>query len=232
MKKKLGALDVKIQIGLIVVLAVVLGFVGRMFLVNPQKDQATALQTQLDDVNTQIATRTAQAQSSAKPQPMEVADLFRLSKAIPDREDMPGIILTISQVARSAGISFDTIEPQDITPIGNYRARKLHLTFNGDFYSLSDFLYRVRNLVSVQRGRLIANGRLFSVEKLQFSEAPSGFPNIRANLTLSAFLYGSGPTAAPPAASTTTSTDTTSTDTTATTTPETPPATPEAAGAP
>jgi Tfp pilus assembly protein PilO len=224
-KKKLGALDVKIQIGLIVVLAVVLGFVGRMFLVNPQKDQATALQTQLDDVNTQIATRTAQAHSSAKPQPMEVADLFRLSKAIPDREDMPGIILTISQVARSAGISFDTIEPQDITPIGNYRARKLHLTFNGDFYSLSDFLYRLRSLVTVNDGKLDASGRLFTVQNMTFTLGQNQFPNIAADITLNAYMYGTGVAVAAPA---------TTPPATGTATTETPPAetpTPEGATA-
>jgi len=208
-KKKLANLDVKIQIGLIVILAVALGFLGRMFLVSPQSKKAVALQAQIDQVSGEIATRMAQAHSTAKPQPIKVADLFRLSKAIPDREDMPGIILTISQVARSAGISFDTIEPQDITPIGNYRARKLHLTFNGDFYSLSDFLFRLRSLVTVNDGKLDASGRLFTVQNMTFTLGQNSFPNISADITLMAYMYGTGvavaaPPTTPPATGTTT----------------------------
>jgi Tfp pilus assembly protein PilO len=167
---------------------------------------------------------------AADAKPIRSADLFRLTKAMPSDNDIPGVLLELSRIAAETGIVFEQIVPQATVAAGEMRAQPIDLTFEGNFYSLSDFLYRVRNLVSVQRGRLIANGRLFSVEKLQFSEAPSGFPSIRANLTLSAFLYGSGATAAPPAASTTSSA---STDTTATTTtPEAPPAAPEAAGAP
>jgi hypothetical protein len=143
------------------------------------------------------------------------------------------VMLELSRVAAETGILFESIKPQATTAAGANRAQLIDLTFTGNFYSLSDFLYRLRNLVSVQKGRLLANGRLFAVEKLSFGESPSGFPSIRAVLTVSAFLYGSGPVAgaAPPAGVTPTSTDTTATttDTTATTT-ETPPVTPEAVG--
>ena len=210
----------------------VIAAMGWFLLVSPQRSRASELDGKIASVEQQItAARAAQLQA-ADAKPIRSADLFRLTKAMPSDNDIPGVLLELSRIASETGIVFEQIVPQATVAAGEMRAQPIDLTFEGNFYSLSDFLYRVRNLVSVQRGRLIANGRLFSVEKLQFSEAPSGFPNIRANLTLSAFLYGSGPTAAPPAASTTTSTDTTSTDTTATTTPETPPATPEAAGAP
>lgn len=210
----------------------VIAAMGWFLLVSPQRSRASELDAKIASVEQQItASRAAQLQA-ADAKPIRSADLFRLTKAMPSDNDIPGVLLELSRIASETGIVFEQIVPQATVAAGEMRAQPIDLTFEGNFYSLSDFLYRVRNLVSVQRGRLIANGRLFSVEKLQFSEAPSGFPNIRANLTLSAFLYGSGPTAAPPAASTTTSTDTTSTDTTATTTPETPPATPEAAGAP
>jgi len=210
----------------------VIAAMGWFLLVSPQRSRASELDGKIASVEQQITAARAAQMQAADAKPIRSADLFRLTKAMPSDNDIPGVLLELSRIASETGIVFEQIVPQATLATGEMRAQPIDLTFEGNFYSLSDFLYRVRNLVSVQRGRLIANGRLFSVEKLQFSEAPSGFPNIRANLTLSAFLYGSGPTAAPPAASTTTSTDTTSTDTTATTTPETPPATPEAAGAP
>lgn len=210
----------------------VIATMGWFLLVSPQRSRSSELDEKIAAVEQQITAARAAQMQAADVTPIRSADLFRLTKAMPSDNDIPGVLLELSRIASETGIVFEQIVPQATLAAGEMRAQPIDLTFEGNFYSLSDFLYRVRNLVSVQRGRLVANGRLFSVEKLQFSEAPSGFPNIRASLTLSAFLYGSGPTAAPPAASTTTPTDTTSTDTTATTTTETPPASPEAAGAP
>jgi Pilus assembly protein, PilO len=206
----------------------VIAAIGWFLLVSPQRSRSSDLDAKIASVEQQISASLAAQMQTAGARPIRSADLFRLTKAMPSDNDIPGVMLELSRIAEETGIVFEQIVPQATLTAGTMRAQPIDLTFEGNFYSLSDLLYRVRNLVSVQRGRLIANGRLFSVEKLQFAEAPSGFPTIRANLTLSAFLYGSGPTAAPPVASTATSTDRTAT----TTTPETPPATPEAAGAP
>jgi hypothetical protein len=98
------------------------------------------------------------------------------------------------------------------------------VVFDGNFYDLSDFLYRLRNLVDVRNGTLDATGRLFTVDSLSFGEGLKRFPEIQATMTIDAYTYGtaapatSPPAAAPPTGSTsstdTTSTDTTSTDTT------------------
>lgn len=221
MKKKLAGLDMRLQIGLVVLGLVLAGFLGRMFLVSPQSKKAAELQAQIDDTNTQIVTRKLQAKSASRPQPIKVADLFRLAKAMPDREDMPGIILTISQVARGAGIKFDTVEPQAFAPapVGSFRVGKIHLMFKGDFYGLSDFLYRLRSLVTVHDGRLDANGRLFTVDSISFSLGENDFPNISADIIVDAYIFGTGPAAAPTAVAPPTGTDTTSTSTTTSTTP-------------
>jgi Tfp pilus assembly protein PilO len=226
-KRKLSpAATAGVGIGFTLVIAAM----GWFLLVSPQRSRASELDEKIASVEQQITAARAAQMQAADAKPIRSADLFRLTKAMPSDNDIPGVLLELSRIAAETGIVFEQIVPQATVAAGEMRAQPIDLTFEGNFYSLSDFLYRVRNLVSVQRGRLIANGRLFSVEKLQFSEAPSGFPSIRANLTLSAFLYGSGATAAPPAASTTSSA---STDTAATTTtPEAPPAAPEAAGAP
>jgi hypothetical protein len=86
------------------------------------------------------------------------------------------------------------------------------VTFNGNFYNLADFLYRLRSLVSVHGGRLDATGRLFSVDTLTFNESPLNFPQIQASLVIDAFVYGTGvPSPAPLPTTTTTSTSTTTT---------------------
>lgn len=206
MKKKIAGLNVRIQVGAVVIGLLIFGFVVRSLLVSPQGKQAAELQAQIASVDSQISIRRAQLRSSTKPAPIQTADLFKLSKAMPDREDMPGIILTISSVARQAGIKFDLIEPELDTapPAANFRVRKMHLLFNGDFYALSDFLYRLRNLVAVRQGELDATGRLFSVQQLTFNVQQDKFPLIGAELHVNAYIYGSGVIAAPPVAAPTT----------------------------
>jgi type IV pilus assembly protein PilOP len=221
--------------GIGVGIALVVAAFGWFVLVSPQRSRVASLDVEIVQVEQQISeSRAAQLQSSGA-QPIRSADLFRLTKAMPADNDIAGVMLELSRVAAETGIVFESIKPQATSAAGANRAQSIDLVFTGNFYSLSDFLYRLRNLVSVQKGRLLANGRLFAVEKLAFSESPSGFPSIRAFLTVSAFLYGNGPLAAPPAgavAPTSTDTTSTATDTTTTTTPagEVPPATPEALG--
>jgi Tfp pilus assembly protein PilO len=211
-KKKLAALDMKIQLGGIALLLLLVGFGGYTFVVSPQHAQAAKLQIQADDQLTQIAKKRAALRAGLNPPTIQVADLFRLARAMPDREDMPGIILTLSQVARSAGVSFDLIEPVDnpnalLEAGGSYTTRRIHLLFNGDFYGLSDFLYRLRSLVVVRNGTLDATGRLFNVEQVTFNVQGDSFPKISAEIYVNAYMYGSAPVPAAP----TTPTDTTTT---------------------
>ena len=143
------------------------------------------------------------------------ADLFRLAKAMPSQADMSGVLLQLNQIAADTGITFQSIAPQNSVPITGYQAVPIQLTFEGNFYSLVDFLFRLRNLVDVEHGQLNATGRLFAIDTLSFDEAQAGFPQISATLVVDAFVYG---TATPATATPTTTTATTSTSTTATTT--------------
>jgi hypothetical protein len=130
---------------------------------------------------------------------------------------MPDLLLELSQLARDTGIRFDSISPQAIAPIGSYTVLPVSVTFQGNFYNLADFLYRLRSLVSVQAGRLDATGRLFSVDTLTFNESTLKFPQIQATLVIDAFVYGSGVPAAAVVPATPTTTATTTTATTSTT---------------
>jgi type IV pilus assembly protein PilO len=218
-------------IGIIVGAVLVFGLAGWFLLVRPEgsklkdlKAQATEAQAKIDAYHQQVAA----ARAAPK---IEVADVYRLAKAMPDRTDMPDLLLELSQLARDTGIRFDSISPQPIAPIGSYTVLPISVTFQGNFYNLADFLYRLRSLVSVHAGRLDATGRLFSVDTLTFNESTLKFPQIQATLSIDAFVYGAGTPVALPATPTTTTTATTTTSTTTTTT-ETAPSGASATGAP
>jgi type II secretory pathway pseudopilin PulG len=221
--KPSGAVIAGVVVGLIVY-----GLAGYFLLVSPQKGKAADLKRQTETTQQQIDQyRTLAAQARATP-PIRVAELFRLTKAMPDEVDMAGVILELSRVARESGIEFDSITPQGTTPVSGYSTVPLSVEFDGNFYELSDFLFRLRNLVRVHAGRLDAQGRLFVVDSISFGESTKSFPQIKASLTVHAFVYGDVSTTAPPAAETApTTTDTTSTATTTTTEPTTTAASPD-----
>jgi Tfp pilus assembly protein PilO len=206
----------KAHIPLAVLGVLLVAAVGWFLVVHPKDASASKLDKQIADQQTKLMQAQAALAAAKHDKPVRVANLFRLVKAMPDDQDMSGILLQLDGVARDAGISFDSIKPGTIVPVGTYQALPITLAFTGNFYDLSDFLLRMRSLVTVHNGELDATGRLFAVDNLTFGEAPGGFPNISASLTVDAFVYGSGtsttattPTPAP-------ATDSTSTDTTST----------------
>ena len=201
MKRKLAALSIRIQFGGIGFALLLLALLGYMMVVSPQGAKAKKLQKQADGVQVQIFRRKAEVRAGLHPPTIQTADLFRLARAMPDTQDMPGIILTLSDLARSSGIKFDLIEPVAGAPLpsGSYVTDRIHLLFNGDFYGLSDFLYRMRSLVSVRDGRLDASGRLFNVDTMTFNVIANAFPRISAELFVNAYVYGSAAPAVAPA---------------------------------
>ena len=214
------------QIGIAVAVLLLLALIGYFALVKPQKGKAADLSTQIAAQDKQIADARALLAKSKNAQKVRVADLFRLTKAMPDQPDEAGIVLELTNVARQSGITFESIAPQGSTPLTGYQVVPINVVFDGNFFQLNDFLFRLRNLVDVRRGALAADGRLFTVDSIQFDEGARKFPQVQASLTVDAYIYGTGATvSAPPQTTTGTQGGTTpgttpgATTTTTTTTP-------------
>jgi Tfp pilus assembly protein PilO len=205
-------LDPRAKLALAVGAPLVVAVAAWFLLVAPQRSKAADLGEQVAQVQLQAdAARLALLHPAAQ-QPIRAADVFRLATAMPDTGDMPGILLQLDRLAKDSGIAFSSITPSpEQVPGTGYSLLRIDLEFSGNFYGLSDFLYRLRSLVGVRRGALEARGRLFSVESLTFTEGKPAFPSIDAKVTVDAYVYGT-----PPAAASTTTADST-TDATSTT---------------
>jgi type IV pilus assembly protein PilO len=201
---------------LVVPVILILAVVGYFLLIKPKQDAAGRFGDEIASLQTQIdVAMAAQRQPQGGDESaIKVADVFRVTKAMPDSDDMPGIILELNSVAAAAGIEFVSITPQAAAVRTGYTALPVNLTFEGNYYDLTDFLFRIRNLVTVRDGKLEASGRLFTLDSLSMEEGPGGFPEIAANLTLTAYYFSTAPPAAAPAAPPT-ATDTAATTTTA-----------------
>ncbi len=202
-------LSPRAQIAVVVGGVFVVLLLGYFLLVSSEKGKAASLSKQIDATNTQILQARALSHQSRRVQPIHLATLFRLTKAMPDETDMSGILLQLNLVASQAGISFDSIIPGNSVLLSGYQAVPIQLTFTGNYYGLVDFLQRMRNLVDVQNGELNANGRLFAVDTITFGAAATGFPQITAQLLVDAYVYGTATPASAAAAAATTTTSTT-----------------------
>jgi type IV pilus assembly protein PilO len=206
-----------IKLAIIVAGLVVLAGAGYFLLVQPKKAEATSLKREIAQDTSKVNENKAQAQRAAGLSKILVADYYKLTTAMPDDRDMPDLILQLNAIARDTGISFDAIAPGTVIDSGTYQVIPVSLTFQGTFIDLSDFLLRLRSLVLVENGKLVARGRLFTVDQITFSEGGDGFPSIRALIQMDAYIFGHPVSVAAPVTGGT-ETSTTSTSTTSTTT--------------
>jgi len=199
-----GKLSARSLYGVVAGALLVYALFGWFVLVGPKRAEAAELQQEAAVAEQALVVARAAAAAAATPdapQRIAVADIFRLAKAMPSVPDMPGILLELSRIAGETGIGFTSISPQAAVPAGSYQSVPISLVFDGNFYELSDFLFRLRTLVGIRRGELHSSGRLFSVKSLAFAESAGGFPEITASLTVDAFVYGTAQpaTTLPPA---------------------------------
>lgn len=228
MKKKLNVQ----KNALVVVIAVCGVFVlalGWLVLLGPKQKQVSDLRKQTVAVQQQVAddlSRAAAARSAATAPTIKTADIYKLETAMPSIIDMPDLLLELDQTAKAAGVTLTTINPDPLSDSGNgYAKEHISMTVDGNFYTLTDLLYRLRNFVYVRSGTLEANGRAFDVSKVTLT--PNG-PGLQAQIDVDTYVYGSI-AAAPSSTTAVPSTGTTTTSTTTTTT--TPSTGPTAAGA-
>jgi type IV pilus assembly PilO-like protein len=196
-----------VQIALAIVGVLVFALAGYFLVIRPQHAKEKSLSGQITETSTAIDSAralTLQARNAAQ---IRVADIFRLTKAMPDQAQMADILLELNQVAAESGITFEQISPASTAVVlDGYVALPIQVQFQGNFYELSDFLYRLRNLVDIRHGGLDAKGRLFAIDTIDFGQAPppAHFPQIEAQLQIDAFVYGTGavPTVAAPTGTT------------------------------
>ena len=197
MKRKPSQKAFASVLGALLVLAAVASY---FLLISPQRSKAAELEKEAAATRAEVTRLRQLTQQVQNTEPIRVADLFRMTKAMPSEVGMPGIILQLNRIARETGIRFDSITPQAPAEANGAQTIPINLMFQGNYFELADFLFRLRSLVSVRGGTLDATGRLFVVNSVSFSEGEKKFPQIAATLTVAAYVYGSPTSAAAAAA--------------------------------
>lgn len=215
----------KAAIALIIGGDLIMLMLGWFLLIGPQRTTAAEISRATAATEAQIAEAsrpvTTPTPAAVQQQPdIRTADLYSLAKAMPNEIDAPDLLLELNLLARQSGVTLGSISPGQVTSSGTYSVVPVSLSLTGDFYSLTDYLYRLRTLVGVARGQLRTAGRLYSVGQLSVTGGTGG--PLQASLTVSAYVWGTAgatPTASPvtpaaPPADTSSTTTTTSTEST------------------
>ena len=71
----------------------VIAAMGWFLLVSPQRSRASELDGKIASVEQQITAARAAQMQAADAKPIRSADLFRLTKAMPSDNDIPGVLL-------------------------------------------------------------------------------------------------------------------------------------------
>lgn len=184
-------------LALVVVALVAVAALGYLALIAPKRSAAAEVDRETAAVQAKVAEYRAATPTQQAARAAKAAAVFKLVKAMPEKTDMSGVILELGEVASGSGITFDAITPGVATAENGYHALPITLVFRGNYYGLTDFLFRLRNLVAVRDGRLSAHGRLFAVDTVSFAEDDERlFPYVKAELTVTAFVFGAAPVGA------------------------------------
>jgi len=184
-------------VAIVAIAVLIVAVAGYMALIRPKQAEAQRLEEETAALQVEVdQERARQKQFAAEIGSTEeikvrVADLVRLAKAMPEENDVAGILVELDAISAGAGVEFLSISPQEPLDSGGFVRQPIQLTFSGSYFDLSELLYELRNLVRVREGNLQASGRLFTLDQFDIHEASDGFPSIEALLTVSAYRYGS-----------------------------------------
>jgi type II secretory pathway pseudopilin PulG len=185
-----------------------------LLVVQPKRDQAAKLQSQIDAEQSQLnSARSELAQSSAARAAFasSYATLVRLGEAVPTDDNTPSLIYQLQAAAQAARVDFQGLtfnagssSSAPATPTGTSSTQTLPpgatvgpagfpiepftFTFQGNFFHLADFLRRLQNFVVAGNEHLSVSGRLMTLDAISLGQGSTGFPQMTATISATTYL--------------------------------------------
>jgi hypothetical protein len=196
------------RIMVLVLAAGIVLFAGWWFAIKPAGADAKTARTELESVQTQLASARAQlAQTSTTrvSRATRTARTVRLSKAVPPTPRIPEAVVELQRLAVRSNLTITSITGGDPATVAGIVGSPVTVELAGSFFAVDDFLYRLQNQVRVDgAGVLHVGGRLFGLTKadIAFDEEGARLGDVTATLILVAASSGSAPVADAAAATT------------------------------
>lgn len=197
---------------LIVVLAVAAVAGSWLVVIQPRRDRAAKLQTQINAAQSQLgAVRAQMSQASAARAAFATSytTLVRLGEAVPTDDNTPSLIYQLQGAAKAAGVDFQSLtfnagggsspSSSTSTPLppgatmgpAGFPVEPFTFTFQGNFFHLANFLGRLQRFVVAGNQHISVSGRLMTLNSISLGPASTGFPQMAATISATTYLLPS-----------------------------------------
>ncbi|HUO75068.1 MAG TPA: type II secretion system protein GspM [Solirubrobacteraceae bacterium] len=202
---------------MIIVVGVIAAIAGAWFLViQPKRQEAAKLGTQVQAVESQLSTargELASGQAARAGFRRSYVSLVRLGEAVPADDNVASLIVQLQAAANATHVDFrdltlDSSSGGGSTTISTSAAQSATVslppgatvgpagfpiepftfTFRGNFFHLSDFFGKIERFVVATNKRVSVSGRLMTLNAISLSAGPKGFPQITASISATTYL--------------------------------------------
>lgn len=157
-----------IAVGLIVV--IIAGFVW--YLIWPKVGQISEYRTKLEKIEKQLTTakRNAAALKKFQAKMQEAEAQFRTAmRALPEKEEIPSLLTSISKSGQDAGLEFLLFEPKPEVRKEFYAEIPVAINVTGGYHDMAVFLDKIARLSRIVNVKDISMGRTKDGEDLNTS---------------------------------------------------------------
>ena len=202
----------------LIVVVIAAAIIGAWLLViQPKRSEASKLGDQLKTAQTQLLTAQQQVQAGLAAKgsfASSYTEMARLGEAVPADDNVPSMILQLQNAATTDHVDFRTLNisadssasstaatpasttqavtaalpPGAVVGPAGFPIESFTFTFRGNFFHLSSFLGRVQRFVITRNKQVTVSGRLLSLNAISLGAGPSGFPQIAATISATAYL--------------------------------------------
>ena len=189
-----------------------------LLVIQPKRDQAAKLQSQVNAEQSQLAAaRTTLAAGGAARAAFagSYTALVRLGEAVPTDDNTPSLIYQLQAAATATGVDFQSLtfnagassgspapastgsSAQSSTaslPPGatigpaGFPIEPFTFTFQGNFFHLANFLGRLQRFVVAGNQHLSVSGRLMTLNAITLGAGSAGFTQITATISATTYL--------------------------------------------
>jgi type IV pilus assembly protein PilO len=137
------------QVAVLVILFAVLLFLGWQYDIRNQRDELAEVQSKEQDLRDTFKKKQRKAANldKLKDQMKEMEQSFGdMLRQLPNKTEIAGLIVDISQTGLAAGLEFDLFKPKKERPTEFYAELPIDITVKGDYHQLGEFVSGIAEL--------------------------------------------------------------------------------------
>lgn len=137
------------RIGIFVAVLVLIFGLSIWLLFWPKHEQISGLKTQLAGVQSELETakkNAAQLNDWRNKRSQKEAEYKQVSRALPEKEEIPSLLAGISQAGKEAGLEFLLFQPKPEVPKDFYAEIPVDINVSGSYHQVAVFFDKVANL--------------------------------------------------------------------------------------